>query len=166
MLETWLAFKALPWKLIGYCALGMALVLMYAALRIEQAQNVKLKAQIEKCADARKADRATYEKAQADAKAKNLEDVRQREANQQRLNDETVSNLNARLERLRSELRQRASAPQGHPGQPGPPEAGSGSGAAEAPGVCLTPEEHVRAAENEERHDQLITLIERLIAAQ
>lgn len=55
MLETWLAFKALPWKLIGYCALGMALVLMYAALRIEQAQNVKLKAQLHAQIEAGKA---------------------------------------------------------------------------------------------------------------
>ncbi len=47
------ALRALPWKLIGFCGLAMAMVLMFAALRMEQAQNVKLKAQLSKCADAK-----------------------------------------------------------------------------------------------------------------
>ncbi len=45
------AVRSLPWKLIGFCALGMAMVLMFAALRMSQAQNVKLKSQLAACAE-------------------------------------------------------------------------------------------------------------------
>ena len=161
MLNAWLAFRAFPWKTIGFAALGLALALMFAALKAERSHSAKLQAQIEKCAEARKADRSAYESAQSKAKADNLIQVRKIEEQQRGINDEVTRDLNARLERLRSELRQ--SAPKGAPGSAGPSQGGGGAGAPGEAGVCLAPEEFLRAAESEERHDQLITLIEGLV---
>lgn len=58
-MPTLLMLKALPWKLIGLAALGVALVLMYAALKMEKAQNVKLKAQLERISTAKNEQKQT-----------------------------------------------------------------------------------------------------------
>lgn len=122
----------------------------------------------EKLADSeagRATDRSRYEQAQRDAKTKNEEQVRQIEQRQEEVTHEVTRDLNSRLERLRGELRSQGSAAGRKPGGPatgadGKPRPGSD----EAAGVCLAPEEQLRAAENEERHDQLITWVEKQLA--
>lgn len=150
-------------KLIGWAVIAFSFIACLAALRMEQSQNAKLKAQLHECSTLRQADRDSYARAQAEAEAKNLADVALVKQQQQRISDDTVALLNARLERLRRELSKGgASAPQSHPGKPGLPEGGPAPGGADgAAGLCLTPAELLRAAENEERHDRLIDWAER-----
>jgi hypothetical protein len=154
--------KALPWKLIGWAALGLIVASLFVALKIERAQNGKLKTQVTACAAARQADRSAYESAQRVAAANNKAKVAQIEKRQEAVNNEITSDLNARLERLRSELRAKSSAPQGAPDQPGSPSnGGSAKGADGQAGVCYSSGDVLRAAENEERHDQLINWVEK-----
>lgn len=162
VLNAFLALRGLPWKLIGLAALGLALVSALAALKMERLHSAKLSAQIAACSEARKADRAAYEAAQAKAAQQNLEHVSRKENQQKVANNEATRNLNAHLEQLRRELRSNA-APQGHPGSPKVPQAGDPPGTPDSPGVYLTPEEHLRAAEDETRHAELVALVEQLI---
>jgi hypothetical protein len=94
-----------------------------------------------------------------EAKRLNEQQIQRIEREQQEISDEVSRNLTARLERLRSELRSKAA-----PRNPGSPKAGADGqapgGTDEAAGLCLAPDELLRAAENEERHDQLISWIE------
>lgn len=159
-------FAAIP--LIHKLLYGSAVVLILffaIAWQVEKRAANKWEAQTLKCIKARKADRLAYERAQLDAAAKNREQVARIEAEQRNVTDEVSRNLNARLERLRSELRSKSAAPQGAAGSPkaGPdgPAPGSPDGTAR---VCLEAEELLRAAENEERHDQLISWIEKQLA--
>ena len=158
-----LAAKALPWKLIGFCALGMLVAGLFLALKLERTQNDKLKAQIEKCSEARRADRATYQRAQAEASLLNKAQVQRIEKKQQEITNEVSSDLNARLERLRRELsKPRPSAAGGSPGSAGAgPDGESRPGSDEEAGLCLAPDELLSAAESEERHDRLIDWIEK-----
>jgi small-conductance mechanosensitive channel len=157
-----LALKALPWKLIGLAALGMFIGGLFLALKMEQSQNAKLKAQLHECTSLRAQDRTNYIAAQKAAEAENKAQVQSIESQYQRNNDEAVANLNARLERLRRELSQGGTAaPQSHPVKPGLPQAGDPTPAPGATGVCYPPEVILRAAENEERFDELITLIQK-----
>jgi hypothetical protein len=103
----------------------------------------------------RLADRKAYSDAQAKAAEMNKAQVARVKQQQQEITDATVSRLNSRLELIRGELRK--SAPQGSPGS-----AGAGN-PAQAPcraidpaWLCISPEERLRAAESEERHDTLI----------
>lgn len=147
------------WQL---ACLGLALFAGLQTIRVsaERRHSAKVEAQIVKCEAARHADREAYAKAQADAQAKNRADVERTKQQQKEISDATVANLNARLERLRRELS--ASAAQGAPGHPGLSENGNPAPRADGQaGVCLTPEELLRAAENEERHDRLIDWVER-----
>jgi hypothetical protein len=110
------------------------------------------------CGEARVADRTSYEQAQKTAEALNKAHVERVKSQQQRITDDVEANLSARLERLRRELSQGGTtAPQSHPASPAAGNAGTTSqGPAGAPRLCLSTEELLRAAENEERHDQLI----------
>lgn len=167
MIQFAAAAKALPWKLIGYAALALFIGGLMLALKMERAHAAKLQAQIEKCAEARKADRASYGRAQAEAAAKNLREVREIEQRQEEISREAVETLNTRLRRLRSELRGKgAAAPTGATGQPGLPQSGNpAAGTDGAAGLCLTAEQLLRAAENEERHDRLIDWAEQQLNA-
>lgn len=150
-----LALRMGPW---------LAILILIGALavqtdRLHGAQDAR-----DNCKQGRVLDRQGYEQAQREAAAKNKAQVAQIEKQQQEANDEVTRNLHSRLEQLRRELRSQAGTAQGSAGGPGVPQAGGQPGTAQAAGVCLTAEEHVRAAESEERHDQLITLIERMVA--
>jgi hypothetical protein len=106
-------------------------------------------------------DRATYEQAQKDAAAQNKAHVADVEAQQKRISDERLKDANDRLSRLADELRKHGPAAQGHPNGAGPsPVPGTAPGASSAPGLCLSPEQLLRAAADEERHAQLIRWIE------
>jgi Sec-independent protein translocase protein TatA len=105
----------------------------------------------------RKADRDAYRAAQQAAQLQNDRQIIRIKQQQQDITDATVSNLHSRLELIRSELRKNAA-----------PQRPSGSAQAGDPGatpcraydpawMCLSPEDRLSAAENEERHDELIT---------
>src|SRR5207342_287332 len=78
----------------------------------------------------RKADRAAYEQAQRDAAAKNEAEVKRIETEQDRISSNVKSDLRARLERLRSELRKGTPA---SPSNPNGPKAGSDGGSPAEP---------------------------------
>ena len=100
-----------------------------------------------------------------EAKRLNDEQVARIEREQQEITNEVQSDLNARLERLRSELRSKAA--QGSAGRPqASPDGKATPGVVGEAGVCLAPEELLRAAENEERHDQLITWVEKQLGVE
>jgi hypothetical protein len=101
------------------------------------------------------ADRQAYADAQAAAAAKNEAQVAHIKQAQQEITDATVSRLNSRLELIRGELRK--PAPQGAPGSAATGDPGAAPCRATDPAwLCVAPEDRLRAAENEERHDELI----------
>src|SRR4249919_1712527 len=105
------------WKLIG---LGLlCLLLAVQTGRLGHAQNVAERAKINlnECREGRKQDREAYEQAQRDARAKNEAEVKRIVTEQDRISTNVEADLNARLERLRRELRGNA-APKGSPGGP------------------------------------------------
>jgi hypothetical protein len=147
-------------KILGIAALSIILALSVALWAADRRAD-KWQGQALKCAEGRKADRAAYEQAQREAAAKNEAEVARIESEQEKITDDVSRDLNARLERLRSELRRNAPS-KGSAGSPQAGAAGSAEpGANETARVCLAPEELLRAAENEERHDQLISWVER-----
>jgi hypothetical protein len=105
----------------------------------------------------RMTDRAAYEQAQKQAEAKNLADIQRTEQRQKEISDARVADLNARLERITRELRDNPTA-KGSAGRTPVPEIGPAPCRAYDPAwLCLSPADRLLAAQNEERHDQLIT---------
>lgn len=100
-----------------------------------------------------------------EAERLNQEQVSRIKSEQDRISKNVEADLTARLERLRSELRSKAS-----PRNPASPQAGADGEAPANPdgttGLCLAAPELLRAAENEERHDQLISWIEQQLKVQ
>jgi hypothetical protein len=143
------------WQLL---CIGLALFAGLQTIRLhaEQRHAHKVEAQLSKVIAARKADREAYAKAQADARAKNLADIQRTEQRQKEISDARVADLNARLERIARELRDNPSA-KGSAGRTPIPETGPAPCRASDPAwLCLSPADRLSAAENEERHDQLI----------
>ena len=142
------------WQLLCI-ALALFGAVQTIRVKTEQRHARKVEQQLSKSEAARKADRAAYEKAQADAATANKAQVARVKQQQQEITDATVSRLNSRLELIRGELRK--SAPQGSPGSAGAGNPGQAPCRAIDPAwLCLSPEERLRAAESEERHDTLI----------
>lgn len=128
----------------------------YLGKRAEQRHAHKVEAQLSKAVAARQADREAYAKAQADARAKNLADIQRTEQRQKEISDARVADLNARLERITRELRDNPTA-KGSAGRTPIPETGPAPCRAYDPAwLCLSPADRLLAAQNEERHDQLI----------
>jgi hypothetical protein len=146
------------WKLIGLGFLALLLAVQTVRLDHRSNQLERAKINLNECRDGRKADRASYIDAQRRAAELNKQDVTRIVNEQDRISSNVEADLTARLERLRSELR--AKAAQGSAGRPqaSPDGKAPGSASPEA-GMCLAPDELLRAAENEERHDQLISWI-------
>lgn len=142
---------------------GIALLALTAAFLRANDKAADWKRQAEHCAEARKADRTAYETAQKQAAESNKAYVAKKEAEYAKNNSEALDALNARLERLRRELRDHPAAG-GSAGGAGSPQADGPESPAGAPRVCVAPEVVLRGAENEERHDQLITLIEKQLS--
>jgi hypothetical protein len=137
-------------------------ILTGIAWQVEKRAHAKANQRIVELTQLRETDRTNYIAAQKAAEAKNKAQVQSIESQYQRNNDEAVANLNSRIERLRRELSQGgAAAPQSHPVKPGLPQAGDPAGTPPPARVCIASEDFLRAAENEERFDELITLIER-----
>jgi len=153
-------FNLLPWRMVGGGLVALAFLSLLAHDRIVTRQNGKLKEQIVACSQAREGERAAYVAAQEEAARRNKAEVERIEADQRRVTHEVESDLTARLERLRRELRAQA-APGSASGAGAAQAPTAGAGPDEAPRVCLAPDELLRAAENEERHDRLIDWVER-----
>ena len=149
-LAVWAGLRAIPWKLVGFAALGLALALMFAALKAERSHSAKLQAQIEKCAEARKADRAAYESAQAKAKADNLIQVRKIEEQQRERTDAIQSRWDADRARLAELMRVKGTAaPKGPTGPAGSPAVPGTAGGPDDAQVCIPEGDALSAAENE-----------------
>lgn len=155
------------WRLFTFAILTMAVAVQ--TIRLGHAENVigRAKLELSKCRQGRIDDRKVYVDAQRQATAKNEAEVIRIESEQQKVTANVEADVNARLERLRSELRARSGAPQSPARQPqtGPNGKAAGDPAGKA-GLCLAPEELLRAAENEERHDQLIRWVEEQLKVQ
>lgn len=150
-----------PLGLKAYLAMAklVGILILIGIVCYQSSQIHKWHTQSDKQVAARVADRASYEAAQRQAADKNKADVLAKEQQYKRNNDEAVGNLNARIERLRHELSAQPSTAPGSAGGSNLPQADNPSGATGQAGVCLTPEELLHGATNEERFDQLITLI-------
>jgi hypothetical protein len=145
--------------LYKYIAGGLLFACLLLGLRLglEIRHAHKLETQLAKVTAARAADRAAYLQAQKDAAAKNQADIQRTEQRQKEISDARVSDLNARLERIARELRDNPAA-KGSAGSAKLPETGATPCRAFDPAwLCLSPDDRLRAAQNEERHDQLIT---------
>jgi hypothetical protein len=154
-LWTWLSHRSF-WQLVSLALAGLALLLLFQR---NDARHDAAKWQKQYTAEhtARLTDRATYQKAQADAKARNQADIQKTEQRQKEISDARVSDLNARLERIARELRDNPAA-KGSAGRAPLPKTGDTPCRAYDPAwLCLSPADRLRAAQNEERHDQLIT---------
>ena len=157
--------KGLPWKLIGIAGLALAFMLMFAALKMEKAHSAKLQNQIMRCTDQRTADRDAYFKAQADAKAMNLAQVKAVEQRQKGITDAVSKDLEARLVRLRYELRAKPATASGVArGADASGAAKPATSVANQAGMPLSPSDLLLAAEYEEKLDQWITWSEGLKA--
>lgn len=123
------------------------------------------KVNLRECRKGREDDRNAYQQAQKDAAAKNQAEVQRIESEQEKHNAASERDTIARLNELRRQLRGQNAAPQGASGRPGasavPAPTANPDGKA---GVCLEAEQLLRAAENEERHDQLIRWVEQQLS--
>src|SRR6185369_14826758 len=115
-----LALKALPWKLIGLAALGLFIGGLFLALKMEQSQNAKLKAQLHECSSLRAQDRTNYIAAQKAADDLAKQNVQRVTIEQQRISHEVSSDyarqladLRARFDRLRAHSGTAPGQPQG-----------------------------------------------------
>jgi hypothetical protein len=143
------------WQLL---CIGLALFAGLQTIRVsvEKRHSAKVETQLAKCSQARHADQQAYRKAQADAQAKNAARRQRTEQRQKEISDARVADLNARLERIARELRDNPAA-KGSAGRTPIPETGPAPCRAfDSAWLCLSPADRLLAAENEERHDQLI----------
>jgi hypothetical protein len=161
----WLSHRSIAE--LALIAVTLFAIVQHFELAHSRSQSARWQKQFQSEHTARITERKSYETAQVQAKAKNEAEVHATEERYKRNNDEAVSSLNDRLARLRRELSAGGTAAaQGHPGQPQVSQVDGAAGAPGSPRLCLSPAELLRAAENEERHDQLITLIEKQLLPQ
>jgi hypothetical protein len=115
---------------------------------------------LNECREGRKQDRATYEQAQRDAKAKNDADVARIQAEQEKVNAEAKSRYNRDLRRLRNGgLRKDLAAPKGIAGQGGAPGVPQAACRDDAENLCVSRSLVMRAAEIELGRNALIDWI-------
>jgi hypothetical protein len=148
-------------KIVGGAALAILLFLI-AAWKLADRRADRFEAQAIELTQLRAQDRANHEAAAREAERLNKATIARIKSDQQEISDEVTSDLNSRLERIRRELRPPSQANPGRPPEPGTGGAGSAPCRADDPAwLCVAPEERLRAAENEERHDQLINWVDR-----
>jgi hypothetical protein len=138
------------------------LALLFAVIGLKSNRDL-WKGRTQHLTQLREFERKSYDRAQEIAADLNKAEIERIRKQQEAITDEVSSDLNARLERLRREL----SKP-GTPAAPGAPKGPGTGGPGQAPGgadgsagVCLAPEELLRGAENEERHERLIEWVRR-----
>jgi hypothetical protein len=155
----WLSKRSLAE--IACIILGIACAILIVANRAEKRHSAKLQTALVKCTEGRAADRKAYTQAQLDAAAKNKAHVADVEAQQKRISDERLKDANDRLNRLAGELRARGPAAKSHSNGAGSSPVSSPAGGTDgSSGLCLSSDQLLRAAQDEERHDQLITWVE------
>lgn len=158
---SWLLLLRSNWKLLGLGLLCLALAVQTVRLAHRSNQLERAKINLNECRQGRIDDRKAYEDAQAKAAELNKQEVNRIVGEQDRISNDIESDLRARLERLRSELRKGTAPDQGSSGKPGTPGVPqSGEGTPSPSRVCYAPEVVLRAAENEERHEQLIRWVQ------
>lgn len=155
-LWRWLCHRSF-WQLVS---MGLAIFAIVQHFQIIGARHeaAKWHHQFDGEHGGRIADRTAYIKAQAEARALNQTQVATIERKHQEINNERVTDLNSRLELIRRELRRQSASTAPH--DLGSPSTGSAVAspcrAIDPAWLCLAPADRLRAAENEERHDQLI----------
>jgi hypothetical protein len=143
------------WQLVSLGLAGLSLILLFQRNDARH-DAMAWKKQYSAEHNGRVADRNAYQRAQAEAHAKNLADIQRTEQRQKEISDARVADLNSRLERITRELRDNPSA-KGSAGRTPIPETGPAPCRAFDPTwLCLSPDDRLLAAQNEERHDQLI----------
>lgn len=153
----WLCHRSF-WQLVSIGLLCIILVQHFTLVTVRHERDSWQK-QYAAEHEARAADRRAYVKAQAEAAVKNQADIQRTEQRQKEISDARVSDLNARLERIARELRDNPSA-KGSAGRAPISETGTAPCRAVDPAwLCLSPADRLLAAQNEERHDQLITWV-------
>lgn len=159
----WLSKRSLAE--LGCIVLALSTIVVTIHDRAEKRHSAHLEKQLRNCVSARHADRIAYAKAQADAQAKNAAHIADIEAQQKRISDARLKDANDRLSRLADELRKRGPAAQGHSNGAGSSKVPDPSGGTPgSSGLCLSPSQLLRAAQDEERHNQLIDWIEEQLA--
>ena len=158
---NYLALAARHWKLIGLGLVCLLLAVQTVRLGAEQNSHERTKINLREV----RAERDNLIAAQVEARRLNDEQVQRIEKEQEAITDEVERDLTLRLERLRSELRSKA-APRNPGSSQASPDGKAPGGTPQEAGVCLAPDELLRAAENEERHDQLITWIEKQLGVE
>jgi hypothetical protein len=153
---NFLALKALPWRLIGWCALGLAFVGMLTALRLTQAQNGKLKAQLHECTIGRQSDRISYEQAQKTAEALNKAHVETENKLRSQINEASRHSFTADRDRLRAQ----SGAAQGSAGSAGLPSIPKAAPGTPPEVLSLPPAELLRAQELELQLNALVDWVE------
>lgn len=151
----WLAGRSLAE--IGCIALALAALFLFAQGRDARHDRDAWKRQSEKCAAARKTDRETYTRAQSEAAKANKDQVATIKAKQESVTHEVESNLNARLEQLRRELRGGTPPVKGSPNGPSTgPDGKAPDGANGEAQVCIPASQFLLAAEYEEKLEQWV----------
>jgi hypothetical protein len=153
----WLSRRSLAE--IGCIILCIICGVLLIAHKADQRHIAKVEKQLHACTKGREADRAAYRQAQQEASVQNQKQVATVTAEHDRINHAQVSTLNQRLQLIADELR-RERAAQGAAGGPATgPDVAAPCRAADPAWMCLSPEERLSAAQNEERHDELIDLV-------
>ena len=148
------------WKPIGIGLLVMLLAVQSVRLGNRTNQLEREKINLNECREGRKQDRAAYEQAQRDAKAKNEAEVARIEAEQEKINADAKSRYERDLSRLRAGgLRKDLAAPKGAAGcaeASAVPDPAKGT---DAEVLCVSRSDVMRAAESELRLNGLIDWI-------
>jgi hypothetical protein len=138
----------------------VALLIAVGIITFQNGRIHKWHVQNDKNVAAREADHAAYQNAQTQAAALNQQQITHAIEQQKALNDAKISHLNSRLQLIADELRKPNAAPQGNPiGTPASPGVEGPCRAFDPAWMCLSPADRLRAAQNEERHDELIDLV-------
>ena len=134
--------------LFKYISAGLLFVaiILGVGLHFERKHSAKLANRVTELTELREADRKSYEAAQREAKAKNLEAVRQIEERHEQISDRVRSDYRRDLERLRSQTKAPGSKA-GGPGVSGVPETTGGADGADP--LRLPPDQLLRAQELE-----------------
>ena len=152
---TLAALKQLPWRLIGWCALGFTFAALLLALRMEQLQNGKLKAQLHECTVGRQADRTSYQAAQTQAAELNRAHVETENKLREQINEASRHSFVADRDRLRSQ----SGAAKGPASAAGVSEVPHAAPGTPSEVVSLPPAELLRAQETELQLNALIDWI-------
>jgi hypothetical protein len=154
VVTAWLSRRSLA-ELAALALVALCLI-QFISIRADHREIAKLKSQISKCAQARKADQDAYRKAQSDAAVKNKAQVEHVKAEQEKINEDVATKYERDLARLRAGNVRNGPAPSGPTSHPGPPDAGKAPSGIGGQVVSLPGPELLRAQEIELQLNALI----------